>query len=248
MPGVVKGSKQVRMTVVPFRPWLRGIASGAALLMIFFASLAGFRAGFQRGSEDLAELKQVHQNALLEHAQMTEALVDVRSQLSVLSRTRLVDQQVNEQAQASISELRSQVAALERDVALYRQVVAMEGAGAELAFQEWQLAATGVPGIFRYRLLISQFGGSGMTVNTRLYMQLEGEGESGAQLIAFGDLSEQFDGAAMSIDFRYLHALEGDIVIPQGFQPQMVHAQLSAEQSAYKPLTESFDWRPLGEI
>jgi len=248
MPGVVKGSKQVRMTVVPFRPWLRVMASAAALLMIFFASVAGFRAGYQRGGEDLAELKQVHQNTLFEHAQMTETLADVRSQLSVLARTRLVDQQVYEQAQASISELRAQVAALERDVTLYRQVVAMEGAGAELTFQEWQLMATGVPGTFRYRLLISQYGGSGMTVNTRLYMQLEGQGEGGTQLIAFEDVSEQFEGAAMSIDFRYLHALEGDIVIPQGFEPQMVHAQLSAEQSAYKPLTESFDWRPLGEI
>jgi hypothetical protein len=247
MAGAVKGSKQLRMTVVPYRPWLRAAVLGSVVILCVFGGLATYWIGYQRGAENLAELGFAYSLEVSDRERIALELAELRSQLAVLDRTRLVDQQVNEQAQSTITELRNLISALERDVTLYRQVMALENAAAELSINTWELFAAEVPHHYRYRLMLSQYGGGGASVEGRLEIALEGLLDDAVTYIPLSDVSNSIESNYIPINFRYLHSLEGDLVLPVDFKPQKIHIQIHAGQPANRLLRQAIDWILTGE-
>lgn len=247
MAGAVKGSKQLRMTVVPYRPWLRAAVLGSIVVLCVFGGLATYWIGYQRGAENLAELGLAHSQEAGDRERIAEELAELRSQLAMLDRTRQVDQQVNEQALRTISELRNLITSLERDVTLYRQVMALENAAAELSINAWELYAAEVPHHYRYRLMLSQYGGGGASVEGRLEIALEGLLDDAVTYIPLSDVSSSVENNEIPINFKYLHGLEGDLVLPVDFEPQKIHIQIHAGQPANRLLRQSIAWMLTGE-
>lgn len=247
MAGAVKGSKQVRMTVVPYRPWLRTLVLGSLCALCVLGGATAYWIGYQRGAQDLLALDRAYSQEASDRERDARELADLRSQLAVLDRTRLVDQQVNEQAQATITELRGHIASLERDVTLYRQVMALENAAAEISVHTWELFATEVAHHYRYRLMLSQYGGGGGSVEGRLEVSLEGLQGGASASIPLSAVSAGLDNNEIPINFRYLHGLEGDLSLPVDFEPQKIHIQIHAGQPASRQLKQSIDWMLTGE-
>lgn len=241
MPRVVKGSRQQRMTVVPYRPWQRALLLAGFITLVAALALVAYRAGMYHGSrpQESAEAPEV----LSAPAQLAE----MQLALSVMERTRQLDQEANVQAQAAIAELRSKVVTLERDVALYRQVMALDAAQPGLSVQRWILHDTELADHFRYHLVLAHAGTEGASVVGTLRLLVEGVNED---MVIAADEEVQ-DSAWLevseAVNMRYLQAMEGDIALPPGFRPQRIKLQFDDNSSSGLQFNDTLPWQPQEE-
>lgn len=247
MPGAVKGSRQHRMTVVPHRPWLRAAFCLIAFLVMMVSLVFAYRTGFEHGADNLAELDLAHSQGLSDVQRAARQVAELRAALSVAERNRQVDEQVNAQAQASIADLRSRIALLERDVALYRQVMALEEETPALQVQSWQLSHTELVNQYRYRLTLSHTGADGGTVSGQLRIAVAGVIKPGED-----STSEQQGAQTVEltepVNMRYLQVLEGDLSLPPGFSAEHVSLEFSADSPSTLRFSDNMPWQPQGEI
>jgi len=235
------------MTVVRHRPWQR-----AGLFLIFgllfsLALVLAYRTGFQRGADNLSEMGLAHQQGLSDVQRATGQIAELQAALSVAERNLQVDDQVKAQAQTSIAAMRSEIALLQRDVALYRQVMALESVAPALAMQSWQLVATELPNQYRYRLTLSYTGAEGSVLSGELRMTV-------TELPA-AEVAEPANGMAEHkieitepVNMRYLQVLEGNIQIPSGFAAGHVKLDFSTNTTPSITFNESIAWQPEGEF
>lgn len=247
MPGAVKGSRQHRMTVVPHRPWQRAAIALSGLLVLVMALVLMYRIGFERGADNLAELNLAHSQGMSDVQRAARQLAELRAALSVAERNRQLDEQVNAQAQASIAALRSKMAVLERDVALYRQVMALEAQAPSLSVRSWQLAPTELPDHFRYRLTLAYTGANDTAISGQLNIIIGGESApdepQGADVRA-----EPLIRVSEPVSLRYLQVIEGDVQIPAGFTANHVKLEFNADSSSTLAFSETRPWQPEGDI
>lgn len=234
------------MTVVPHRPWQRAVIYLSAALILIVLLWFTYRTGYERGADNLAELDLAHAQGMSDVQRAARQVAELRAALSVAERNRQVDEQVNAQAQASIAELRSRIALLERDVALYRQVMALEAETPALKVQSWQLYRTELPGYYRYRLTLSHTGANGGTLSGQLQIAVTGAMTSGQ-----APVSEQQEVQTIEftepVTMRYLRVLEGDLLLPPGFNAELVRLEFSADTPSTLQFSDNMPWQPQGE-
>lgn len=235
------------MTVVPHRPWQRAALWLSAVILLTVLLLIAYRTGFEHGAANLAELDLAHSQGLSEVQRSARRVAELQAALSVAERNRQVDEQVNVQARASIAALRSEIATLERDVLLYRQVMALEAETPSLSLQSWQLLGTELPDHYRYRLTLAFTGGDGDVLTGQLRIKVTGITEL-ADLRGPDSEAEHAIEVLAPVRLRYLQVLEGDLLLPSGFTANHVKLDFDADPSSTLSFSESMPWQPEGVL
>ena len=243
MPGVVKGSKQEKMVVVPYRPRRRLLFTTALLAGVAASALGGFAYGYyqtlltqQSAQADLEELTRELDTLKLENT-------DLNRQLAILNRSSVIDQRANEEVQTTISQLRERVAQLEEDIVYYRQVVSEEMEDTGLFIGSLDITATPDEDRFRYRLVMRQRDADGDTFLVgHVNVNLVGTQDGAQRVLPLREVSEQQDQLDIRLRFRNFQPIEGELVLPAGFEPERV--QIAAVETApiEKNFNQDFSW------
>lgn len=148
------------------------------------------------------------------------ALRAAREEL-VLHRTdSQVAVQAQERVRAEIKDLRDQIAELEEAVAFYKGIMAPGSGQAGLRVERLDLSATSEPGVYGYRVVLTQVGDNRHYQSGSMTMSLSGrrDGEpvslNGSEVLA--------DGAETRFRFRYFQELTGRLALPEGVEPDQI--------------------------
>ncbi len=152
MPNVVKGSKQEKMVVVPYRPRQSLFFIVALLLGVPAAALGGFAYGYYQ----TMLTQQIEQADRQELDGLKVENSELLRQVAIFERSSVMDQRANEEVLSTISGLRDRVAQLEQDIVYYRQVVSEEVEDTGLIISQLDIDATTRPEIYRYKLVVRQ--------------------------------------------------------------------------------------------
>jgi hypothetical protein len=168
---------------------------------------------------------------------------NLRRQIAILDRSSVMDQQANAEVQGTITSLRERVAQLEEDIVFYRQVVAEETEDTGLMIGQLDLDATTDPGRYRYKLVMRQKDADGDTflvghVNVNLVGLLDEE----QVILALRDISEAEDELDIRLRFKYFQNIEGELALPEGFQPDRVQIAAVSTEPVSKTISEDFGW------
>ena len=243
MPNVVKGSKQEQMVVVPYRPRQRVLFTLFLVLGVAISAAGGWAYGYyktmltqQTELADQSELTAEIDSLRLENA-------NLRRQIAILDRSSVMDQQANAEVQGTVTSLRERVAQLEEDIVFYRQVVAEETEDTGLMIGQLDLDATTDPGRYRYKLVMRQKDADGDTflvghVNVNLVGLLDEE----QVILALRDISEAEDELDIRLRFKYFQNIEGELALPEGFQPDRVQIAAVSTEPVSKTISEDFGW------
>ncbi|MCG8412588.1 MAG: hypothetical protein MI746_00075, partial [Pseudomonadales bacterium] len=166
MPNVVKGSKQERMVVVPYRPGQRLLFTAAVLAGVLTSALGGWAYGYYKTllSQESIQADRAELVAELDSVRTDNA--DLRRQIAILDRASVVDQRANEEVQTTIRTLRERVAQLEQDIVYYRQVVSEDTVDTGLIVGALDISTTVQPDRYSYRLVMRQEDADGDTFLT----------------------------------------------------------------------------------
>jgi len=248
MPNVVKGSKQERMVVVPYRPQRRILLIIAAIISVTLSGGAVYLfvnfATIRTEQQSQADLQRM--SAELAAAQLEN--VELRRQVAILDTTSVMDQRATEEVQSTIRGLRERVAQLEQDIVFYRQVVSEETGSTGLTIGQFDISATNVDDRFRYKLVLRQQDADGDTFLTG-HVNVNLVGKQGAEqvILPLREVSENVDQLDIRLRFKFFQNIEGELALPDGFQPERIQIAAVATEPVAKSIDQNFTWVVEGE-
>jgi cell division protein FtsB len=248
VPNVVRGSKQEKMVVVPHRPWRHLFltlvlisGAGASIFVGLYYSYNGTVA--TRKAVRLAE-EGLNRELLEVRARNTE----LEREVAILERSSVMDRQANKEVQGSIQELREKVVRLEEDIVYYRQVVSDETESSGLVIDQLNIRATFQPDRFHYKLVMRhQDTGGDIYLSGHVNVNLVGKLEGEQVVIPIRELSVDEDQLDIKLRFRLFQNIEGELALPEGFDPEQVHIAAISTSPANKSINKKFSWVVAGD-
>jgi hypothetical protein len=243
VPNVVKGSKQEKMVVVPYRPGRRF----ALVTLLVLGAGAGAVGGFMFGYTNtlrIQQSEQATQQELSEQLISTETEnAELRRQVAILDRSSVMDQLASEVVQETLLNLRGRVGQLEQDVVYYRQVVSAEIEDTGLVISQLDIDATREANRYRYKLVLRQQDADGDTFLTG-YVNVNLVGSQGEeqQILSLRELSAEQDELNIRLRFKYFQNIEGELVLPDNFVPDRLQVAAVSSEPVGKSINQDFSW------
>lgn len=229
--------------VVPYRPGRRVLFTLLLLTGVAVSAAGGWGYAYyatvltQQGEQ--AEKRELSAQ-LTDLRQENEAL---KRQIAILDRSSAVDQQTGAELQETLTALRQRVAQLEEDVLFYRQVVEEETEETGLVIGQLDIDATRSPDRYRYKLVMRQQDADGDTYLTgHVNFNLVGQLQDQRVILPLRDLSEFEDELDIRLRFKYFQNIEGELALPEGFQPDRIQIAAVATEPVSKRINEDFGW------
>ncbi|CAN0411471.1 unnamed protein product, partial [Discosporangium mesarthrocarpum] len=140
------------------------------------------------------------------------------------------------------------IAQLEQDIVYYRQVVSEETEDTGLIIGQFDISATQSPGRFRYKLVMRQQDADGDTFLTgHANVNLIGSSNEGQRIIPLRELSADEDELDIRLRFKYFQNIEGELALPEGFEPERVQIAAVSVEPVEKNINQDFSWVVEGE-
>lgn len=238
----VKGSKQEKMIVVPYRPlrlfWMR---VGVVLALVAAGGVSyfyGFYAGVRENGDARVERDEL-QNAVVA---MQDENASLRQQLLKIEQAGTVDQQALSSVQQTIVGLREKISQLEEDVLFYKQIMSPENDERGLVVGQLDLVATDTPGTIRYKVELKQQGNNENVISGHANINIVGLRNYEEISIPLSELSATQPDEDIRLQFRYFQNIEGELSLPDDFEPTKVQIVAVAEGNNAKTVQKSFGW------
>jgi hypothetical protein len=240
----VKGSKQHRMIVVPYRPLYKVSIFVVFLGVMSTLSWLTFQVGKTEGLElKVAVVKDRDEiRAQLEETRQTNT--DMRREIADLRLGGQVDSRANEEVRQNVESLQSRIAQLDEEILFYKGVMAPNVSDRGLRIERLDVDNTGA-NRFKYSLLLTQVVDKHEYVQGGVQINLKGrEGQSEREIsLTELDVSRK---DAIRFRFKYFQNIDGELTLPQGFEPrEVVIVAQSSGQNAQR-LEKKFDWQLKG--
>lgn len=243
MPNVVKGSKQEKMIVVPYRPRQRILFTSLLLIGVAASAIGGFAYGYYKTLLTQQTAQADRDTLNQELATTRDENAELRRQVAILERSSVMDQRANEEVQTNNRQLRERVAQLEEDIVYYRQVVSEEMEDTGLIIGSLDITATADANRFRYRLVMRQQDADGDTyLLGHVNVNLVGTQDGGQRVLPLREISAEQDQLDIRLRFRNFQPIEGELTLPDGFIPERIQIAAVATEPVEKSLNQDFSW------
>ena len=243
MPNVVRGSKQEKMVVVPYRPGRRILFITLLVLGVGVSAVGGFMYGYASTLRAQQSEQATQQELSAQLIAVETENSELRRQVAILDRSSVMDQRATEEVQGTIRGLRERVAQLEQDIVYYRQVVSEETEDTGLIISQLDIDATREPNRFRYKLVMRQQDADGDTFLTgHVNVNLVGSQGEEQQILALRDISAEQDQLDIRLRFKYFQNIEGELVLPENFVPERIQIAAVSLEPVDKSINQNFSW------
>ena len=248
MPNVVKGSKQEQMVVVPYRPRRRALFITVLVSVVAASVVSGFLYGYCQGLSAQGAVQDERDKLKAELSALRIQNTDLSRQVAILDRSSMVDQRATAEVQATIRNLREQLAQLHQDVVFYRQVVSSDTVDTGLIVGQMNIYGTSDPGRFRYKLVMRQQDADGDSyLRGHVNVNLVGRRGDEQMIFALRDISDEQDQLDIRLGFKYFQTIEGELALPAGFEPERIQIAAVATEPVGKSIDQYFSWMVLGD-
>lgn len=231
------------MVVVPHRPMYK-----AMIFMAFLVAMAAFSwLTYQYGKNEglalkveIVEEKERIARQLIESQQM---ISEMRQEIADLQVGGEIDDKANEEVRQTIEQLQEQIAQLNEEVNFYKGVMVPNAADKGLRIERLDVSSN-VPGRVKYSLLLTQVVDKHDYVQGAVQISLLGQEAGLERSFNLSELDEQKE-ASVRFRFRYFQNINGELMVPEGFEPREVMVIAQSSGANVQRLEKTFDW-PLG--
>ncbi|MCW5582242.1 MAG: hypothetical protein KIS72_12955, partial [Luteimonas sp.] len=183
-----------------------------AVLAVFVASLAFGTWGLWRmladaGTDPRAQL-----------ATQQARIDDLEQRVATLTRSDQISRDANRDLQGTLAERDEEISALRADVAFYERFVGSTAQRRGLAVHELALRPQ-AGDAWHYTATLTQNLNRGAVSSGQLTLSIEGTQGGKLRRLGWADLRQQPGAPGVEYSFKYFQQVEGDIMLPPGFQP-----------------------------
>lgn len=228
----VKGSAQYRMVVMPYRPMRRVFNYFFGFLVVLFIVAASFFYGYDQGLNQHLSSGSTGKGAE-KFARLQQEAESLRQEVTNLKLAAIVDQRAHEDVQRQTIEQRSQIAELERDIAVYRGMVAKSDGKNPFGISVGAFQISGAGGVrgYKFKLVVQKLAVNDEVFKGTLKVNIAGTRDGESIVIPLHKVSVQMAEEAIPVSFKYFRSIEGDLLLPEGFRPERVIVSIKSMDS-----------------
>jgi len=171
-------------------------------------------------------------------AALQAELEGLRQQVSTLTRSDQISRDANRELQGTLAERDEEIAALRADVAFYERFVGSTAQRRGLTVHELRMQPRTDQGWHYTATLTQSLNRDAASVGT-MRLSIEGARDGRLETLDWDDLRQRGD-AGVAYSFKYFQQIEGDVVLPAGFQPLRVTVRLAPERGS--AVERAFSW------
>lgn len=190
---------------------------------------------------------QEYRQLRAERADIQLQLEETRLRHQQLEVDLLVARQTLADNRTVVDDLEQQLFRLQQDLAQYQGALVPTAMAHGVRIQAFELQRTDVPGIFRYKVMVSRVGNENDTVEASLQVVLQGTEEGRTVQYSLEELSTE-QTKFLPLNFRYFQVVPSsdgaELMLPLGFEPQ--HIQLKVEHDGKMLLEQTLEWVETG--
>lgn len=163
----------------------------------------------------------------------------LEQRVATLARSDQISRDANRDLQGALSERDEEIAGLRADVAFYERFVGSTAQRRGLAVHELKLEPQ-TDQAWHFTATLTQNVNRGAENSGQLRISVEGTNGGKLQRLEWPQLRQQADAPGVPYSFKYFQRVEGDLVLPPGFQPVRIVARLVPQRGV--ATEQSFTW------
>lgn len=229
-------SQQYRTVVRHEHPRHREIV----ILVCTLAALVLLGVGYVLGSQQRAQAPGSASSGALPQGQARE----LEAELTMLRTRYEVDRAALEMVRSEIASQKLQIAELEEGIQFYRSLMAPGEIDRGLSLGAIELVPANGDRRFAFRLVAQQEARKHSTLEGELYAEVLGTQDGERRSYPLSQLSEDVDSSVIRLRFKYFQSIEGELELPEGFEPSAVTVIASATKPNEMEASAQYAWQP----
>jgi cell division protein FtsB len=219
----------------PWRLWL-GIALSLLLLVIMFLLGRAYQ------SYELSQLKLVEEAMVArisELEQRNESLVKKNAHLGGISK---IEHDAYEKSNQSLVKLQRDLLELKEELVFYQGIVSPEELALGVNIQSFELTRKNNNGLYAYKLVLTKRGKSNQVIKGSMDFRVKGTQQGESKALTLENIKQEFDRKDEKFSFRYFQVFEGELLLPDSFEPSDIELEIKPTTRKIKNFTESITW------
>lgn len=239
---VVKGSKQHRLVVVPYRPHFRFWLIAGIVFALFVVSGISYSLGGYWGSNVQAQALAERDSLRLQLQSKTVETEDLSQQVANLTMATEVDKVAGEDVRGEVIQLKNEISALQEDISFYRGLMEPTDNKRGLTIGSVDVISTSVPRQYEFKVVVQQLTTNHQLLKGTLEFNIIGREGAIYRNIPLKDLSSQVDEDEVRLGFKYFQNIEGRLEIPLGFEPERIEVIARSTGRDAVEVEKNFGW------
>lgn len=221
----------------------RPIVVLVAILILALAGEVGFYLGQRSAFAGMGATPQTYPAMQAELIAVESALRSRDAELEIISTRHEVDRQALELVRKELAGQKEEIAALEEGLAFYRGLMSPGKIAPGLNLHAVELRAGELPRQFFFRIVLQQEARKHALLKGELEAVISGVLDGEVVEYSLAELSEDLELGAVALQFRYFQSIEGQLILPPGFEPAEVRVQASTKAPHKFEISEKYPWR-----
>ena len=238
----VTGSKQIRSVVVPYRPGRKRLYICAVLALLALASALSYWLGGYAIKRDYLQLKAERELMIKELQESEATREEISQRLANASLGAEVDRNTVNEIRATVREHQQTIAGLNEEISFYKGLMAPTEREKGLGIRSWEVYSTNDPRRFQFKLTAQQLAHKHRLLKGSLSVRLVGQLLGEEEVIPLSSVSEQIEGQNMKLRFKYFQNFDGELQLPEGFEPQRVDIVAKATTPKAVQIERRYGW------
>jgi hypothetical protein len=214
-----------------------------ATLLLAVTLLAGFYFG-QRAVYSGVGIDAERYRAMQQAVEASDREVArLQAELDVQVARQQMDQQALELVRREIAAQKEQISVLEEGLRFYRSLMAPGDIAQGLSLRPLELVALEPPGQYAFRIVAQQEARKHPLLKGELSAEVNGLLSEQEVSYLLAELSDDLDEESVPLRFRYFQSIEGQLSLPDGFEPHSVTLVARATTPRAMEVREQFPWR-----
>jgi hypothetical protein len=164
----------------------------------------------------------------------------MRQEIADLKVGGEIDDKANEEVRHTIESLQDDIAELNEEISFYKGVMLPNVANKGLRIERLDVSSS-VPGRVKYSLMLTQVVDKHDYVQGGVQISVHGQDGDNEKSFKLSELDQE-KSEAIRFRFRYFQNINGELLLPEGFEPREVMIVAQSSGSNGQRLEKKFDW------
>jgi len=238
----VKGSKQYRMKVVPHRPFSGTLSIVGTALLVLTTSAAAYYAGQYHLRSSLNHKTREYAEAEKQLDKLRGENEALRLRATTAEQSLTIGEQAGEKVRAELVAKDNHIAELKQEISFYRGLMAPADGSDGVSIGRFSISQTTDVRRFQFKLLVQQSAARHNVVTGNATFTVVGSQDGQPKRYPLSALSAQVDSESIPLRFKYFQNIEGELQLPQGFEPEGVELSLKSGGRKGFNIEQRYGW------
>jgi hypothetical protein len=210
------------------------------LLILLMAMFFYLGRGYQSYELEFLQLeRETMINRIAELESRNHRLVQKNAQLDGSSR---IERDAYKLANEELVKLQQELLTQREELAFYRGIVSPNDAALGVNLQSFEMRKKNSQNQYSYKMILTKSGKSTRKISGGADVRIRGETDGGVSELKLSDLDLENSEKVTKFSFRYFQVFEGDVVLPEGFEPFEVEIGIKPATKKVKSFSETISW------